>query len=85
MNKVFTQNGWADYVYWQTEDRKTLKKINSLIEDVCRNGNQGIGKPEPLTVFPARPICWHLMLPLKLPAQGKPEKDSPSLRNRSAS
>ena len=31
------------------------------------------------------PICWHLMLPLKLPAQGKPEKDSPSLRNRSAS
>ena len=49
MNKVFTDNGWKDYVYWQTEDRKTLKKINSLIEDICRNGNQGIGKPEPLT------------------------------------
>ena len=31
MNKVFTENGWADYVYWQKEDRKTLKKINSLI------------------------------------------------------
>ena len=42
-------NGWKDYVYWQTEDRKTLKKINSLIEDICRNGNEGIGKPEPLT------------------------------------
>lgn len=49
MNKVFTDNGWKDYVYWQTEDRKTLKKINRLIEDICRNGNEGIGKPEPLT------------------------------------
>ena len=35
-------------VYWQIEDRKTLKKINQLIEDICRNGNEGIGKPEPL-------------------------------------
>ena len=49
MNKVFTDNGWADYVYWQTEDRKTLKKINNLIKDIDRNGNEGIGKPEPLT------------------------------------
>lgn len=49
MNKVFTQNGWADYIYWQTEDKKTLKKINSLIEDIGKNGNEGIGKPEPLT------------------------------------
>lgn len=49
MNKVFTDNGGKDYVYWQTEDRKTLKKINRLIEDICRNGNEGIGKPEPLT------------------------------------
>ena len=48
MNKVFTDNGWKDYVYWQTEDRKTLKKINNLIDDICRNGNEGIGKPEPL-------------------------------------
>ena len=49
MNKVFTDNGWADYVYWQTEDRKTLKKINNLIKDIDRNGHEGIGKPEPLT------------------------------------
>ena len=48
MNKVFTDNAWADYTYWQTEDRKTLKRINKLIEDICRNGNNGIGKPEPL-------------------------------------
>lgn len=49
MNKLFTDNGWKDYVYWQTEDRKTLKKINSLINDILRNGNVGMGKPEPLT------------------------------------
>ena len=48
MNKVFTQNGWDDDIYWQTEDKKTLKKINKLIEDICRNGNSGLGKPEPL-------------------------------------
>ncbi|WP_312047529.1 Txe/YoeB family addiction module toxin [Anaerotignum sp.] len=49
MNKVFTENGWKDYEYWQTEDRKTLKKINLLLQDIERNGNIGIGKPEPLT------------------------------------
>ena len=48
MNKYFTENGWIDYVYWQTEDRNTLKKINSLIKDIERNGNCGTGKPEPL-------------------------------------
>jgi toxin YoeB len=48
MTIEFTPNGWADYVYWQTEDRKTLRRINRLIEDICRNGNEGIGKPEPL-------------------------------------
>ena len=36
-------------MYWQTQDKKTLKKINSLIKDIDRNGNEGIGKPEPLT------------------------------------
>ena len=50
MNKVFTENGWKDYEYWQTEDRKILKKINQLLQDIERNGNVGIGKPEPLTV-----------------------------------
>lgn len=49
MNKIFTENGWADYEYWQTEDRKTLKKINSLLKDIERNGNEGIGKPEALS------------------------------------
>lgn len=49
MNKAFTDIGWEDYLYWQTEDRKTLRKINTLLTDIERNGNEGIGKPEPLT------------------------------------
>lgn len=49
MNKAFTDIGWEDYLYWQTEDRKPLRKINTLLKDIERNGNEGIGKPEPLT------------------------------------
>lgn len=49
MNKVFADTGWEDYLYWQTEDRKTLKKINQLINDIVRNGNKGLGKPVPLS------------------------------------
>jgi toxin YoeB len=46
---TFTANGFSDYLYWQTQDKKTLKKINALLEDIKRNGAlQGIGKPEPL-------------------------------------
>lgn len=49
MNKAFTDIGWEDYLYWQTKDRKTLRKINTLLKDIERNGNEGLGKPEPLT------------------------------------
>lgn len=49
MNKLFTPNAWKDYLYWQAEDRKTLKRINDLLKDIDRNGNTGIGKPEPLS------------------------------------
>lgn len=49
MNKAFTDIGWEDYLYWQTEDRKTLRKINALLKDIERNGHEGLGKPEPLT------------------------------------
>jgi len=50
MNKIlaFKNSGFEDYLYWQTQDRKTLKRINQLIQDIDRNGNSGIGKPEPL-------------------------------------
>lgn len=45
---VWDERAWEDYLWWQTEDRKTLKRINSLIKDISRNGNEGIGKPEAL-------------------------------------
>ena len=49
MNKImFTADAFEDYVYWQAEDRKTLKRINALIVDILRNGYEGIGKPEML-------------------------------------
>ena len=48
MNKVFSDFAWEDYIQWQTEDKKTLRKINELIKDIDRNGYEGIGKPEPL-------------------------------------
>lgn len=46
MTKVFSDEGWADYVYWQTQDKKTLKRINALLQDIERNGHNGIGNPE---------------------------------------
>ena len=51
MNKklVWTDEGWKDYIYWQTQDKKTLKRINRLLDDIKRNDPfKGIGKPEPL-------------------------------------
>ena len=47
-NLGFTMRGLNDYIYWQTQDRKTLNKINKLIDDIIRNGYEGIGHPEPL-------------------------------------
>jgi len=45
---TFVGTGFEDYVYWQTQDKKTLKKINDLLKDIDRNENEGIGKPEAL-------------------------------------
>lgn len=45
---VWTAAAWEDYLYWQTQDRKTLKRINLLIQDALRHPFEGIGKPEPL-------------------------------------
>lgn len=44
----WTVTAWAQYVYWQTQDKKTLRKINGLIDAVVSNPFEGIGKPEPL-------------------------------------
>lgn len=46
---AWTDEAWKDYIYWQTQDKKTLKRINRLLDDIRRNDAfKGIGKPEPL-------------------------------------
>ena len=48
-NLTFSKNAWVQYQYWQMQDKKTLKRINALLNDIQRNGlSEGIGKPEPL-------------------------------------
>ena len=47
--KIWADEAWDDYLYWQTQDKKTLKKINELVKDIERNGlSEGVGHPEPL-------------------------------------
>lgn len=48
MIKLWHDRAWEEYLYWQTQDKKTLKKINRLIADIERNGYACTGKPEPL-------------------------------------
>ena len=45
---VWTNAAWSDYLYWQVQDKKTLKRINLLIKDAMRDPEDGIGKPEAL-------------------------------------
>lgn len=47
-NLEFSATAWEEYVSWQTEDKKTLKRINKLIDAILRDPFEGIGKPEPL-------------------------------------
>ena len=49
MKKIWFDEAWSDYLYWQGQDKKTIKRINALIQDIERNGfDKGIEKPEPL-------------------------------------
>lgn len=48
MKLVFTETSWSDYLWFQENDRKLLKRINSLIKEVRRTPFEGIGNPEPL-------------------------------------
>lgn len=48
MNITFSENAWEDYLSWQNENKKMLRKINDLIKDIKRHPFEGIGKPEPL-------------------------------------
>ncbi len=45
---TFTENAWEDYIYWQANEKKILKRVNELLKDIQRNPTSGIGKPEPL-------------------------------------
>ena len=49
MGLLWDDRAWEDYVFWQTEDRKTLRRINQLLRDIQREPFEGIGKPEALT------------------------------------
>jgi toxin YoeB len=53
---TFTNEAWDSYIYWQTQDKKTLKRINDLIEAAKRDPFVGIGKPEPLKYSLSG--CW---------------------------
>lgn len=48
MKLLWDESAWEDYLYWQLQDKKTLRRINQLIQDAQRNPFSGIGKPEPL-------------------------------------
>jgi toxin YoeB len=49
VNILFSERGWEDYLYWQSRDKRILKKVNLLLQDICRDDPfDGIGKPEPL-------------------------------------
>ena len=48
MIKVWDDFAWEDYLYWQSQDKETLKRVNQLLHDIDRNGYSGIGKPEAL-------------------------------------
>ena len=48
MRVLWEERAWEEYLDWQTQDKKTLKRINKLIKDIQRNSYEGIGKPEPL-------------------------------------
>jgi len=48
MTLMFSSHAWDDYLYWQSTDKKVLKRINTLIKEIQRQPYEGIGKPEPL-------------------------------------
>ena len=54
-NLSFAPVAWDEYLYWQTQDKKTLRRINQLLKDIQRNHFEGIGKPEPLR---QKEGCW---------------------------
>ena len=54
-NLIFSPVAWDEYLYWQMQDKKTLKRINALLKDISRSPFDGMGKPEPLRYCDG---CW---------------------------
>ena len=76
MNLTFSPRAWYESTGWQLEDKKILKRINLLIKDIERNGNTGIGKPEPLRDWDgywSRRINYEHRLVYKLTGENTPE------------
>ena len=48
MKLVWDELAWDDYLWWQTQDRKVMRRIDDLVKDIARHGNEGIGRPGPL-------------------------------------
>lgn len=60
MKVAWDEEAWEDYVAWQSGDKKIRKRINDLIKDIQRNGNRGIGKPEPLRYMTGGWWSWRI-------------------------
>ena len=73
MKLKWDEEAWSDYLYWQTQDKKTLKRINTLLNDAMRSPFEGIGKPEPLKY---RPGYWSRRIDEKNRIVYKVEGDS---------
>ena len=58
MRLLWDERAWNDYLYWQTQDKKTLKRINAIIKDIQRDTFEGIGKPEPLRIDDSNRIVY---------------------------
>ncbi len=73
MNKAWQDDAWEDYLYWQTQDKKNLKRINLILKDIDRNGYEGLGKPEPLSgnlnkysFLPSTHLLFEIPLPVTI-------------------
>ena len=60
MKLLWEERAWGDYLYWQMQDRRTLKRINDLLKDVQRNAYEGIGKPEPLRIDETNRLVYRI-------------------------
>lgn len=82
MSKItFAEDAWKEYLYWQSQDKKTLKKINSLLKSIQREPYAGEGKPEPLKSSPEGNGADGSMIKTGL-FTGSAKKTSPSLSAR---